>query len=81
MLKGFKFPCANGNSLSILEIEGLEKVSIGIQEASGRMEVLLSRDEWLELCDLKYKLDVNDPEEKAEFIPAIRAERVAGEEL
>ena len=31
--------------------------------------------------DLKYKLDVNDPEEKAEFIPAIRAERVAGEEL
>ena len=81
MLKGFKFPCANGNSLSILEIEGLGKVSIGIQEASGRMEVLLSRDEWLELCDLKYKLDVNDPEEKAEFIPAIRAERVAGEEL
>ena len=82
MLKGFKFPCANGNSLSICEIEGLGKVSIGIREASGpRVEVLLGRDEWLALCELKYKLDVNEPEEKTEFIPAIRAERVAGEEL
>ena len=82
MLKGFKFPCANGSSLSVVEVEGFETVNIGIQEASGpRVEVLLGRDEWIELCDLKYKLDVNDPEEKAEFIPAIRAERVAGEEL
>ena len=44
MLKGFKFPCANGSSLSVVEVEGFETVNIGIQEASGpRVEVLLGR--------------------------------------
>lgn len=78
MLKGFRFPSKNGNSISIVEVEGFEEVSIVVHGANGETTVNLDREDWLALCELKYKIDVNKPEE---IQTSPKGERVAGEDF
>lgn len=57
MLRGYKTKSKDGVYLSVCETEKPDTLSLVIYSGSGNSpHIEMSREEWIELCDLKYDL-------------------------
>jgi len=54
--KSYKFPC-EGYTLEVSEIISGERIAITIADQKS----YLTEDQWRELCDLRYQLEVRTP--------------------